>query len=380
MNSNADRNSVGLKQLILYFLKLGSIGFGGPIALVASMQKELVDERSWFSQETFKEGMAISQLAPGPLAAQLAVYLGWAHSKVLGATLVGFTFVIPSFLMVIALAVLYIHYGSLPIIQKLFHGIGPAVIAIIGMGAYKLSKRNLKNNWKLWFLAITNALIVAITESEIVWIFLLSGLVLVVFQWKMKSKFYFWSIFPSSFVFGLIPDPNFETLKSILLFFLKAGTFVFGSGLAIVPFLHGGVVSQHHWLTENQFLDAVAVAMITPGPVVITVGFIGFLVAGFTGASLAAIGTFLPCYLFTIFLAPYFSRVSKNMYLHEFINGITAAAIGAIIGAVFVLGRHSINSPTSFLIFFVVLLGLLVARKIPDPLWIVLAGGIGVLI
>lgn len=380
MNSNADRNSVGLKQLILYFLKLGSIGFGGPIALVASMQKELVDERSWFSQETFKEGMALSQLAPGPLAAQLAVYLGWAHSKVLGATLVGFTFVIPSFLMVIALAVLYIHYGSLPIIQKLFHGIGPAVIAIIGMGAYKLSKRNLQNNWKLWFLAITNALIVAITESEIVWIFLLSGLVLVVFQWKMKGKFYFWSIFPSSFIFGLIPDPNFETLKSILLFFLKAGTFVFGSGLAIVPFLHGGVVSQHHWLTENQFLDAVAVAMITPGPVVITVGFIGFLVAGFTGASLAAIGTFLPCYLFTIFLAPYFSRVSKNIYLHEFINGITAAAIGAIIGAVFVLGRHSINSPPSFLIFFVVLLGLLVARKIPDPLWIVLAGGIGVLI
>lgn len=366
-----------LNQLLLYFLKLGSVGFGGPIALVASMQKELVDEQRWFNQDTFKDGLALSQVAPGPLAAQMAIYLGWAHSGILGATLVGFAFVVPSFIMVVVLASLYISFGKLSVIQNLFRGIGPAVIAIIAVGAFKLSKRNLANSGRLLAIAVANALIVAVTETEIVWVFLLSGVLLTAMQWKPKNKLVSFLGLSPFFINGLNGEATPETLKSILIYFLKAGSVVFGSGLAIVPFLHGGVVLDHHWLSESQFLDAVAVAMITPGPVVITVGFIGFLVAGFLGASFAAIGTFLPCYLFTVLFAPSFSKFSKNKRIHDFISGVTAAAVGGIIGAVFVLGKHSLNDIASYLTFAGVLCGLLLMKKVPEPIWILIAGGIG---
>jgi chromate transporter len=173
---------------------------------------------------------------------------------------------------------------------------------------------------------------------------------------------------------------NIETLWSILTFFAKAGAFVFGSGLAIVPFLYGGVVNEHHWLTERQFIDAVAVAMITPGPVVITVGFIGFLVAGLLGAIIAALGTFLPCYLFTIIPAPYFKKYGKRPDIAAFVNGVTAAAIGAITGAVIVLGRRSIiDIPTVLLA--VATLGLLwKGKKVPEPLIVLGAGVVGLVV
>lgn len=375
---DVNKGGVSLKDLLFYFLKLGSIGFGGPIALVASMQRDLVDERGWFSQTTFKEGMALSQMAPGPLAAQMAMYLGWANSGIIGATLVGMAFVIPSFLMVVALAMLYIRFGSLPIIQKLFHGIGPAVIAIVCMGAYKISKKNLGTSWRLWVIAAANALIVIVTESEIVWVILLSGFILMAAKWTTRIGLF--SILPPFLMTGINGAGNGATLKAILLFFAKAGAFVFGSGLAIVPFLHGGVVVEQKWLTEAQFLDAVAVAMITPGPVVITVGFIGFLVAGLAGAIAAAIGTFFPCYLFTVIPAPYFSKISKNNHLREFVSGITSAAVGAILGAAFILGRRSLVDVPTILIFVFTLFGLIFVKKLSEPIWILIAGGVGFLI
>jgi chromate transporter len=369
---------VSLFDLALYFLKLGTTGFGGPIALTSSMQSDLVDKRGWFTQETFKEGMTLCQLAPGPLAAQMAIYFGWAHSGVLGATLVGLTFVLPSFLMVVAIAIFYIQFGDALLIQKLFRGVGPAVIAIICMGAQKLSRKNLSNNFLLWGIAIANATITIVTESEMIWVFIVCGLLALAMKFKAKRSLN--SVILAPFLLTGIHGPaTSETLKSIFLFFLKSGTFVFGSGLAIVPFLHGGVVVENQWLTEKQFLDAVAVAMITPGPVVITVGFIGFLVAGLAGASVAALGTFLPCYLFTVIPAPYFSKIAKNSYIREFVSGVTASAIGAIIGAVFILGRKSLLDVPTVAIFLIVLFGLLYAKKIPEPIWILLAAGAGLL-
>ena len=368
-----------LKNLALYFLKLGSIGFGGPIALVAAMQRDLVDKSKWYTQEAFKEGLTLSQMAPGPLATQLAIYLGWVKYGVTGATVAGIAFVIPSFIMVVLLAILYIQYGSLPLIQKLFLGIGPAVIAIICIGAHKLSKKNLKNDWTLWLIAILNIIVVALTESEIVWLFLLSGFLYMAISLK-KTNMNLFSFFPPFLFTGLASTSDNEILKSLFLFFLKAGAFVFGSGLAIVPFLHGGVVVEHQWLSEAQFLDAVAIAMITPGPVVITVSFIGYLVAGFAGASVAAVATFLPCYFFTILPAPYFSRISKNMTVIKFIDGITAAAIGAILGATLIIAKKSLIDIHSLLIFIAALFGLLYFKKVPEPLWIVFAGIAGWLI
>jgi chromate transporter len=373
------KSSASLRALLLYFFKLGAIGFGGPIALVASMQKHLVDENEWFSQETFKEGVALSQMAPGPFATQMAIYLGWANSGVLGATLVGSAFVIPSFIMVVILAMLYMRFGSLPIIQKLFHGIGPAVIAIVCLGAYKLSKKNLGRRWELWIVALINAIAVVATESENIWIFLVSGFAILALKWKGQARIHLLSIFPAMLVTGIHGESNDQTVKAIFLFFAKAGAFVFGSGLAIVPFLHGGVVLENKWLTEAQFLDAVAVAMITPGPVVITVAFIGFLVAGFVGAVAAAFGVFLPCYLFTVIPAPYFSKASKNILLKEFVSGITSAAVGAIIGAAIIIGKRSLIDIPTALIFAIALAGIVYVKKVPEPLWIVFAGVAGVL-
>ena len=372
-----------LRDFVRYFLRLGTLGFGGPIALAGHMQKDLVDERKWVSSQDYVEGLAFSQLSPGPLAAQLAMYLGWVRGGTLGATLTGAAFVLPSFLMVMALAALYVHYGRLAWIQGAFYGIGAAVIAIIARSAYKLVRSTLKTDVLLWFLFAALALTTAWRETEIVWLFLLCGVVAMF----AKAPPQFKSATPAAVAFGWIETlstgalgpATAATLSTLFLFFLKAGAFVFGSGLAIVPFLYGGVVSQFHWLTEKQFVDAVAVAMITPGPVVITAGFVGYLVAGPTGAALAALAVFAPPYLIVIAGAPYYRRFAKNLQVQAFVQGVTAAAVGAIAGAAFLLGRRSlIDLPTASIA--VVTFALLSFKRIPEPLLILAAGIAGLLL
>src|SRR5947209_3294277 len=278
-------------------MKMGCIGFGGPIALVGYMQKDLVDERKWISQEDYLTGLAFSQLAPGPLAAQLAMYLGFVRAGFVGATIVGATFILPSFLMVLAIGKAYVTFGGTRIISALFYGIGAAVIAIIARSAIKLIKTPIKKDKLLWSVFLVLGLSTAITEKEIVWLFLAGGLFVMIARtdfsaWRRQQSSCFFFIPSGIGVFGVS--------GSLFLFFLKSSLFVFGSGLAIVPFVHGGVVQERHWLNETQFLDAVAVAMITPGPVVITVAFIGYLVSGISGACAAALGVFLPVYLFVV--------------------------------------------------------------------------------
>jgi chromate transporter len=365
-----------LTEFTLYFLKLGTLGFGGPIALAGYMQRDLVDRRRWVSQEEYKEGLALAQLAPGPLAAQLAIYLGWVRGGVLGATLVGLAFVIPSFMMVLALAAMYLRLGGLPWMQGMFYGIGAAVIAIIGRSAYKLVKSTLSKDWLLWAIFTVSAVVTAWTESEVVWLFLLSGVVALVVRnatFRTSSV----AVLPVWLISGLHGPATGTTLGTLFWYFAEAGAFVFGSGLAIVPFLYGGVVRDFQWLTERQFLDAVAVAMITPGPVVITVAFIGHLVAGPLGAAAAALGVFLPCYLLVIIPAPYFRRFANNPRLKAFVDGVTAAATGAIAGAAFVLGRRAIIDVPTALIAAATLVVLLKIKGVPEPVVILLAGGVG---
>jgi len=373
-----------LRQWVLYFLRLGSLGFGGPIALAGYMQKDLVEERRWLSKEDYIEGLALAQLAPGPLAAQLAIYLGWVRGGVLGATLVGFAFVLPSFLMVLGLAALYLRFGGLPWMRGAFYGVGAAVIAIIARSVYKLVKMTLVRDRLLWSLFAISAVVTAWTESEVVWLFLGSGLVAVAL--KAPPRFTSGTAalaalpLPLWSITGLSAAATGATLWTLAWYFAEAGAFVFGSGLAIVPFLHGGVVTRFHWLTDLQFLDAVAVAMITPGPVVITVAFIGYLVAGPVGATVAALATFVPCYLFTVVPAPYFRRFSKNRSIKAFVDGVSAAATGAIAGAAFVLGRRAlIDVPT--VLIAVVTMGVLIRfKRLQEPLIILFAGLVGVLL
>src|SRR6266849_7160399 len=371
-----------LRALVLYFLRLGTLGFGGPIALVGYMQRDLVEGRNWVSREDYLEGLAFSQLCPGPLAAQLAKYLGWLHSGTLGATLTGLAFVLPSFLMVFALASLYVHFGQLAWIQGLFYGIGAAVSAIIVRSAWKLMRRTLGNDYLLWALFGILAITTVWTKTEIVWLFVLSGLValLVKAPPKLQASPVKAALLSPALLGGLTGTASLGTVGFVFLFFLKAGAFVFGSGLAIVPFLYGGVVGQFHWLTERQFLDAVAVAMITPGPIVITSGFIGYLVAGPLGGSAAALAVFLPPYLLVIFGAPYYRRFAQNRQVKAFVQGVTAAAVGAIAGAAVILSKRAlVDVPTVLiaLISFGVLLGF---KKIPEPILIVVAGVAGIVL
>jgi len=367
---------VPLARFMLYFLKLGCIGFGGPIALVGYMQKDLVDERKWISQEDYLNGLAFSQLAPGPLAAQLAMYLGFVRAGFVGATIVGAAFILPSFLMVLAIGKAYVVFGGTRIISALFYGIGAAVIAIMARSAIKLIKTSVKKDKLLWFVFLVLALSTAITEKEIVWLFLAGGLIVMVaksdFSAAKRRAISMLSFAPSGI--GI-----FTTTGPLFVFFLKSSLFVFGSGLAIVPFLHGGVVQEHHWLSETEFLDAIAVAMITPGPVVITVAFIGYLVSGTGGASAAALGVFLPVYLFVVAIGPFYKRFSQNTQVRSFVQGVTAAATGAIAGAVVVLGRHSIRDPWTIAIAVMTFL-ILIKWKIPEPIIIMVSGLLGVAI
>jgi chromate transporter len=370
-----------LLQLALYALKLGSIGFGGPVALVGYMHRDLVERRQWISESDYKEGLTLAQLMPGPLAAQLAMYLGYVHFKVRGATLVALAFVLPSFLMVVALGWLYVRFGGLPWMQAVFYGVAAAVIGIVALSAWKLAGRNIGHDRLLWGIALVSGALTAITASEFVWVFVLGGLLVWFLRAPPGGLRRGGGTLPALAAGTLAMAPiDWPLLVQLLGFFAKAGAFVFGSGLAIVPFLYGGVVTEHHWLTERQFVDAVAVAMITPGPVVITVGFIGYLVAGLPGATVAAFGTFLPCYLFTIIPAPYFKKHGKRPEIVAFVDGATAAAVGTIAGSVIVLGRRSITDLPTLLMAVAAAALLYRFRRLPEPVIIAAAALLGIVL
>jgi chromate transporter len=393
-DSPVDTNpTYSLWEMTAYALRLGTLGFGGPVALVGYMHRDLVEQRKWITEADYKEGLTLAQLMPGPLAAQLGIYLGYVHYGVVGASLVGVAFVLPSFLMVLALGWAYKIYGGLPWMQAVFYGVGASVIGIVLLSAYKLTQKTIGKDKLLWAIYLVSAAVTIVTESEVIWFFLGAGAL----TWfarrprKQQQPAVAVDVPPASSlipfaVFSGVPVATSGTLWKIFLFFTKAGAFVFGSGLAIIPFLYSGVVKEYGWLNEQEFLDAVAVAMITPGPVVITVGFIGFLVGGFEGATVAAVATFLPCYLFTVLPAPYFKKHGKKPGIVAFVDGVTAAAVGAIAGAVLVLGRRTmfeqgwIPDAAKLGICMATIGVLWFNKKIPEPVVVLAAAVIGLMI
>lgn len=370
------------RELGLYFLGLGATGFGGPAALVGRMHTELVEERRWIAERDYQEGLALSQLAPGPLAAQLAIYLGWVRGKVTGAALAGVAFVAPSFFMVVGLAALYVRFGGLSWMQGAFYGVGASVIALMGRSTLALTKKTLKSDRLLWALMLVNAASTAVLQKESMLLVLAAGLVTLVVRGgpprahpSVPSR-----LVPAFLVTGLHGPVGTATLGKVLVYFTTAGAFVFGSGLAVVPFLHGGVVTENAWLTERQFVDAVAVAMLTPGPVVITVGFIGYLVAGSAGAVLAAIGVFVPCFFVVVLAAPHYRRIVANARVKAFVQGVTAGAVGAVAGSVVVLARRALIDAPTVIVCGAALLALWRVKKMPEPLVIALAAVAGIVI
>ncbi|WP_415855952.1 chromate efflux transporter [Sinomonas sp. G460-2] len=394
--SDGADGQVPFRKILLYFLRLGVTGFGGPIATVGYMQRDLVEQRGWIDRQAFLDGVALGQAMPGPLAAQVAMWIGYLRRGSWGAIAVAAAFIGPSFLMVVAAGALYSAYSGTGIVQALFYGIAPAVMAIILIAAYKLLKLTDRRDWRLWAISAVVFTVTALTGSEPIPLILGAGLVILFLDapptWGRRKKKPTRGgadteppAPPAAKAHALLPAflgapmsavgaGGAAALLPLGLFFLQTGALVFGSGLAIVPLLRDGVVDQHHWLDQAQFLDAVAMGLITPGPVVITAGFIGYLTAGLPGAIVATVGIFTPIYLAVVLLGRWFVRHRDNRRVKAFVAGATAAAAGALSGAVVVLTRQAVTDWATAAIGLVTL-GLLWRFKIGEP-WIVLATGI----
>jgi chromate transporter len=374
-----------IRGLFLYFLRLGSFGFGGPIALAGYMRRDLVEERHWYTDDEYQQGLAIAQTMPGPLAAQLAMWLGYLERGSLGALLVALPFVIPPFLIVTAVAALYAHYQGLSQVESVFFGVGPAVMAIIAIAAYKLARSTNKHDPRLWAIAVIVCASTVISGSEIVWLFLAAGCFGAVYYGgglpRLRSSAASLLPLPLATVKGFTWLAAGGTLGTLGLFFAKASALTFGSGLAVVPFLHQGLVTQHHWLTEQQLTDAVAIGLISPGPVVIMGTFAGYLVAGVAGAVIATFALFAPTYLFVVVPGRLFRRYERHPRLQGFVKGATAAAAGAIAGAAIVIGRQTIHGLLPAAIGVVALALLLQKRiKVPEPALVAVAAVAGLIL
>lgn len=388
---------VPFRRLVLYFLHLGTTGFGGPIATVGYMQRDLVEKRRWIGRKDFLDGVALGQTMPGPLAAQVAMWVGYLSRGPWGALAVAAAFIGPAFIIVIAVGALYVRFSGLPLVQSLFYGIAPAVMAIITIAAYKLLKLTDRRDLRLWGISAAVFAVTALTGSEPVPLILAAGILMLLLDARPSSPRWpgprnrkrppnagdgttlqSWS--PALLLPVLLgPAAAGGTLLALGLFFLQTGALVFGSGLAIVPLLRDGVVAQHHWLTQGQFLDAVAMGLITPGPVVITAGFIGYLVAGLPGAVIATVAIFTPIYLAVVIPGRWFIRHRDNKQVKAFVAGATAAAAGALSGAVVVLTREAVTDWTTTAIA-IVSLGLLVRFKINEPYIVIAAGILGIVL
>jgi len=374
-----------MSGLFRYFLGLGSFGFGGPIALAGYMRRDLVEKRGWYTEDEYQQGLAVAQTMPGPLAAQLAMWLGYLERGALGALLVALPFVVPPFLLVTAVAALYAHYQGLSQVESIFFGVGPAVMAIIAIAAYKLARATNKRDPVLWAIAAIVCAATVATGAEIIWLFIGACLFGTIYYGggipRIRTRLSSFALLPLASVKGFAWLAAAGSLGAMALFFLEASAFTFGSGLAVVPFLHQGLVETHHWLTEQQLTDAVAIGLISPGPVVIMGTFAGYLVAGVVGAVVATVALFTPTYLFVVVPGRLFRRFEKHPRLVGFVKGATAAAAGAIAGAAIVVGEQTISGWLSALIG-VVALALLLQRwaKVPEPALVVLAAGAGLLL
>ena len=380
MDSEKVASRVPIRDLVLYYLRLGAIGFGGPVALVGQMEKELVQERKWVTKEEMREGIAICQSMPGPLAIQVGIYISYLRGGFWGAWAGGWAFIFPNFVIVASLGALYVYFGGLSPVTAIFYGVAPAVIALILSSCYGLTKLGMED-WLQWVIAAVCFVVTVAVEAEVALLFIASGVVGIA---------YYGSLFhvkhaPSLSLLAVAPLATGATtgaagsiLSKLLFFFLKAGSLTFGSGLVIVPFLEKGLVQQTGWLDERQFLIAVAMGMISPGPVVITATFVGYLVAGFWGSLVSTVGIFLPSFLFVLIVAPILARHRANPNVKGFVKGAYAAAIGTILGACVLLGKIAIGDWLTALIALVSLI-VLVRWKVSNPLLVAATAVVGLI-
>jgi chromate transporter len=370
-----------MREIVRYFLRLGLLGFGGPVALVGQMERELVTERGWVSKEQMREAIAICQSLPGPLAIQVGIYLSYLRGGFWGAWAGGWSFILPNFVVVAALAALYAYSGGLQPVTAIFYGVSPAVIALILHSCYRLAKLGMED-WLQWTLAVVCFGVTVVVHAEVALLFLGAGITGILYYGSIgrraSSATTLMAAAPLATVPPIAPVATASTVTKLLLFFLKAGALTFGSGLVIVPFLQQGVVQQYGWLSERDFLVAVAVGMISPGPVVITATFVGYLVGGFWGSLAATVGIFLPSFLLVLIAAPILARHRANRNVQGFVKGAYAAAIGTILGACVLLGRIAIGDWLTILIGLTALVALF-RWKVSNPLLMAVTAAAGLI-
>jgi chromate transporter len=355
-----------LLRFILYFLRLGALGFGGPAALTNAMRRDLVESRGWLTAEEFENGLALAAACPGPLAYQLGIYCGYIRFGIAGGLAVAVAFGLPPFLIVTAAAWLYVRFAADWHLRALFYGIAPAVVALIVNACWNLGRRTLRADRLAWTFAIIACAITVIVQKELAVMFIAAGLL-------------------GAILFAPAPKPRMNaillfvpgTTAKLFLFFFKTGLLVFGSGLVIVPFLKTQVVDQYHWLTNRQFLDSVAIGMISPGPVVITATFVGYLLDGFRGAVAATLGIFSAPVLFTVIATPILLRYHKHPRLAGFIRGVGVTVVGVLVGTSYLIARQAIGDWLTGAIAIASLAIITMWKKVPEPMVIVAAGVVG---
>jgi len=368
-----------INEVVVYFLRLGLVGFGGPVALVGQMERELVTERKWLTKEQMREAIAICQSLPGPLAIQVGVYVSYLRAGFWGAWAGGWSFIFPNFVIVAALGALYVYLGDLRPVTAVFYGVSPAVIALIVHSCYRLAKLGMED-WLQWVIAAACLVVTVALQSEVALLFIGAGIIGVLYYGSVfrRRPPAVLQITAVPILAQLAPAASGSTLGKLLLFFLKAGSLTFGSGLVIVPFLQQGLVQQYGWLDSHQFLIAVAIGMVSPGPVVITATFVGYLVAGFWGSLAATIGIFLPSFVLVLVAAPILARHRANLNVQGFVKGAYAAAIGTILGACILLGQIAIGDWLTGVIA-AVSMAALIRWNVNNPLLIAVTAVVGLI-
>src|SRR5207247_92989 len=307
-------------------------------------ERELVQERKWLTKAEMREGIAVCQSLPGPLAIQVGIFIAYLRGGVWGAWAGGWAFFVPNFVVVSVCGVFCVHFCGLPWVMAVFYGVSPAVIALILYSCHRLAKLGMED-WLQWAIAAASFAITVVLQAEVALLFIGAGILgILYYRSRVPGRA---ASLPVVLLASLVAGPaagaapasGGATLGKLLVFFLKAGSLTFGSGLVIVPFLETGLVHQTGWLDERQFLVAVAMGMLSPGPVVITATFVGYLVAGFWGAAVSTVGIFLPSFLLVLIVAPVLVRHRANPNVQGFVRGAYAAAIGTILGACVLLGR-----------------------------------------
>ena len=381
-SKHAARAPHALRDVTRYFLKLGTLGFGGPVALVGQMERDLVDGRKWLSKTEMRDAIAICQSLPGPLAIQVGIYISYLRAGFWGAWAGGWAFILPNFIIVAALGALYVQLGGLSWMAAIFYGVSPAVIALILHSCWRLAKLGMED-WLQWAIAAIAFGITVTLETEVAWLFIGAGIAGVAYYGTLFRR-----AMPAGIAFAASAAPAVPvapvaagsvSLWKLMAFFLKAGSLTFGSGLVIVPFLEKGLVQESGWIDGRQFLVAVAIGMLSPGPVVITATFVGYLVAGFWGSLVSTVGIFLPSFLVVLIVAPILARHRGNANVQGFVKGAYAAAIGTILGASILLGKIAIGDWLTALVGLASLAGLFATKKLSTPVLVAATAAIGLI-